>query len=530
MFEIAKCEIQRKNSSLSAQFRINNLEHPSVYTKLDFTLLDNEVLLPFLTPYIQDYKSIRGNGELVASLQNLDSFSFEMLRNPKLRLDVDFDVNTFKANPHQTFTDLRGAATLADEDLVKGALRGKWNGTDFELGLNVQHFLSLFRKGLAPQWTVNARLAHCDIPISGIPVWNPDSEEQATNDTLVQRRDPWELVGTIKGDLELYKSLYRGALIDSVQARFFVTQNRMQFDLQKAKLLGGRVRGELLFQESAVSPPLLRAELYTERLNLQELFLRYDDFGLKNFGHENISGFLSGTISLHLPFEGGKPSLPDLQMHTKVVVHNGELREIKGLEKLSTFIKLDELRHIRFSTLENEISVMGQKIVVPQMNVQSSALSLKLQGEQHFDSRFQYRLQLSLSDLLFNRWRGKSRDLDNEVYEEGGNMGGSLYLLIEGDSTDVRVSFDRRALAERYQQRVQREKEELKALFNEEFNWENRDSAQNAEQTPTVPTKRYTIEWEENDTIKKADSVKAKPKQQPTKKKKDAPAVTWEDE
>lgn len=530
MFEIAKCEIQRKNSTLSAQFRINNLEHPSVYTKLDFTLLDNEVLLPFLTPYIQDYKSIRGNGELVASLQNLDSFSFEMLRNPRLRLDVDFDVNTFKANPHQTFTDLRGAATLADEDLVKGALRGKWNGTDFELGLNVQHFLSLFRKGLAPQWTVNARLAHCDIPISGIPVWNPDSEEQATNDTLVQRRDPWELVGTIKGDLELYKSLYRGTLIDSVQARFFVTQNRMQFDLQKAKLLGGRVRGELLFQESAVSPPLLRAELYTERLNLQELFLRYDDFGLKNFGHENISGFLSGTISLHLPFEGGKPSLPDLQMHTKVVVHNGELREIKGLEKLSTFIKLDELRHIRFSTLENEISVMGQKIVVPQMNVQSSALSLKLQGEQHFDSRFQYRLQLSLSDLLFNRWRGKSRDLDNEVYEEGGNMGGSLYLLIEGDSTDVRVSFDRRALAERYQQRVQREKEELKALFNEEFNWENRDSAQNAEQTPTVPTKRYTIEWEENDTIKKADSVKAKPKQQPTKKKKDAPAVTWEDE
>ena len=155
---------------------------------------------------------------------------------------------------------------------------------------------------------------------------------------------------------------------------------------------------------------------------------------------------------------------------------------------------------------------------------------LKLQGEQHFDSRFQYRLQLSLSDLLFNRWRGKSRDLDNEVFEEGSNMGGSLYLLIEGDSTDVRVSFDRRALAERYQQRVQREKEELKALFNEEFNWENRDSAQNAEQTPTVPTKRYTIEWEENDTIKKADSVKAKPKQQPTKKKKDAPAVTWEDE
>ena len=531
MFEIARCELQRKSSTFSAQFRINNLEHPTVYTKIEFSFLDNEVSLPFMTPYIHDYKSLRGCGELAASLRNLDTFSMESFHNPKLRLDIDFDVNTFKANAHQLFTDLRGAATIADDDLVKGALRGKWNGAEFDLGLNVQHFLSLFRKGMPPLWTVNARISHCDLPTGGIPIWNPDDTLiVVTRDTLAKLRDPWELLGTIKGDLELYKSLYRGSLIDSVQARFLVTQSKMQFDLQKARLLGGRVRGELLYQDERKTQSLLQAQLYTERLNLQELFLRYDNFGLKNFGHENLSGFLSGSIAFSLPFIEGKPSLPDLQLRTKVLVHNGELRELKGLEKLSTFIKLDELRHIRFSTLENEISVADQKIVVPQMNVKSSALSMKIQGEQHFDSRFQYRLQLSLSDLLFNRWRSKGRDLENEVYEEEGNSGGSLYILLEGDSTDVRVSFDRRALAERYQQRVRQEKEELKALFNEEFQWsEGKDSAQ-IEKAPTAPTKRYTIEWEENDTIKKNDSVKIKNKQLPPQKKKDTPTVTWEDE
>lgn len=531
MFEISKCELQRKNSTLSAQFRINNLEHPSVYAKVDFNFQDNEINLPFMRPYIQDYKHLRGNGDIQTSLESLDSLSLASLRKPKLHLDIDVDVNTLNANRHQIFTDLRGAATLTDEDLVKGAFRGKWNGAEFEIGLNVQNFLSLFRKGIPPQWTVNARVQHFDLPPHGIPVWNPDSLPPTTPDSITKQLDPWSLIGTIKGELELYKSLYRGALIDSVETRFLVTQDKMQIELAKARLLGGRVQGELFFQNERHAPSVLRAELHTERLNLQELFLRYDDFGLKNFGHENISGQLSGSFSLHLPFVEGTPSLQALRMRTKVVVHNGELREVKGLEKLSSYIKLEELKHIRFSRLENEITVAEQKIVVPEMSIKSSALSLRLQGEQYFDSRFQYRLQLSLSDLLFNRWRSKEQNLEKEVYEEGGSTGGSLYLIIQGDSTDVSVSFDKRALAARYQQRVQREKEELQTLLNEEFNWgEKKDPRTQTPNATNTPTKRYTIEWEESDSIKHADSAKVKKKPQPPSKKKDPPAVIWEDE
>lgn len=530
MFEIAQCTIQKKSSTFSGQFRLSNLEHPMIYTLFDFVFSENEVVLPFMQPYIGDYKSLRGKVEMAAAFKNLDTLSFESIRNPKLRAELDFDVNTLKANPYQLFTELSGAATLVDEDLVKGAVRGKWNGVEFDLGLNVKHFLTLFRKGIPPQWTLNARLAHYDLPRDGVPVWNQeDTLATSPKDSVDELQRTWDRVGTIRGDLALYKCLYRGALIDSLQSSFYFAKDRMQLNLQQVKLLGGRAQGEVFFQNISPRESTLQAKLNTERLDLKELFLRCDDFGLKSFGHENLSGLLSGSLSMNLPLTNGKPDLPNLRLNTKLVVHNGELTEMKGLETLATFIKLEELKQIKFSTLENEITIADQKVIIPQMRVRSSALFLKVQGEQYFNSRFQYRLQLSLSDLLFNRWRAKGRELEEHVYEEEGNSGGSLYILLEGDSTNMRVSFDRRALADRYQQRVRQEKEELKALFNEEFQW-GKDSMQEGSKGTTSPTKRYTIEWEERDTIKRNDSVKAKSKVVTPTKRKDPPAVVWEDD
>ena len=332
--------------------------------------------------------------------------------------------------------------------------------------------------------------------------------------------------------MHLSSCTYRGALLDSVQAHVFASKARIQLDLQKAHLLGGRLRGELSFLPESADVDLLRANLYPDRLDLRELFLRYDDFGLKNFGHRNLSGQLSGNIALHLPFFHGKPHFPDLQLRTHVTVYNGELNEVDGLEALSTFINLDELRHIRFSTLSNDISVLQQKIAVPQMTINSSALSLRLQGEHYLDSHFQYRLQLSLSDLLFHRLRAKSRTLDEDSYQEEGKDGGVLYLLLQGDSTGVNVSYDRKALADRYRERVAQEKEELRNLFDEEFHL--RRSADSVRH-PKEPAKeqRYRIEWEEVDSTQR---VPATPSPKPptlapkTDPKKEKPTITWEDE
>ena len=198
------------------------------------------------------------------------------------------------------------------------------------MGLNVKHFLTLFRKGIPPQWTLNARLAHYDLPRDGVPVWNQgDTLATSPKDSVEELQRTWDRVGTIRGDLALYKCLYRGALIDSLQSSFYFAKYRMQLNLQQVKLLGGRAQGEVFYQNISPRESTLQAKLNTERLDLKELFLRCDDFGLKSFGHENLSGLLSGSLSMNLPLTNGKPDLPNLRLNTKLVVQNGELTEMK---------------------------------------------------------------------------------------------------------------------------------------------------------------------------------------------------------
>ncbi|MGP1362308.1 MAG: hypothetical protein ACTTKZ_01315 [Bacteroides sp.] len=533
LFEISKCEITRGTSIVHLLLKLSNLEHPTLYTLLKGSLQNDEIPLPFLAPYVQSYNHLRGEGEFVTTLTRLDSLSFANLENPKFKFNIDFDLNKIAPNPFHQFTELRGAITLSDENLIKGAIRGKWNEVDFELGVNVLHFLSLFRETAPrPLWTLNARLTNWRIPNDGIPVWNPETRNSSSNDSsTIRSADLWKRLGYMKGELSIFRSQYRGDAIDSFQAQFALSQEKFQVNLKNLLCFGGHLHGDLCLENDTPQSRLLRANLYPDRLNLQSVFRGYENFGLKNFGHENLSGLLSGTLSLHLPFIGNSLDFDRLQMRTKIQIYNGELRDINGLEKLSTFIRLEELKRLHFSTIENEISVARQKITIPRMRIKSSALSLNVQGEQYFNSHFQYRLQLSLSDLLFNRWRTKSKNWEDESYEESGaNSGGSLYVIIEGDSTDVRVSFDRKALAERLRTHVQQEKEELRELFNDEFRWRKNDSAMRTVK-PNTPNPHYTIEWEENDSINRVDSAKRnKKKISPFKKQKDLPTVTWEDD
>ena len=108
-----------------------------------------------------------------------------------------------------------------------------------------------------------------------------------------------------------------------------------------------------------------------------------------------------------------------------------------------------------------------------------------------------------------------------------------LYLILQGDSTGVQVSYDRKALADRYRERVAREKEELRDLFNEEFHLRPAADSLRPVKEPSKE-QRYRIEWEELDSTQRASSkpVKQKPStpEIKTEPKKEKPTITWEDD
>ena len=98
----------------------------------------------------------------------------------------------------------------------------------------------------------------------------------------------------------------------------------------------------------------------------------------------NSGGVERGTIEISkaLVSSGWKSGFildeDALVLKSDMIIKKGELNKFKPLKNLSTYINIEDLRNVKFSTLENTIQISNKKITIPAMEIKSSALSVYL--------------------------------------------------------------------------------------------------------------------------------------------------------
>jgi hypothetical protein len=112
--------------------------------------------------------------------------------------------------------------------------------------------------------------------------------------------------------------------------------------------------------------------------------------------------------------------------------------------KLSKYIDVDELRHIRFKTLKNVIFIKDRQVTMPEMAMYSTAFNISVSGQHSFDNVFDYRLKVLLSEVLFNKARKKRHEINEFLVEETPSDQTTIPLIIAGTPKDFDVRFDRK--------------------------------------------------------------------------------------
>jgi len=177
-------------------------------------------------------------------------------------------------------------------------------------------------------------------------------------------------------------------------------------------------------------------------ININEMFAQLNNFNQTTITAENISGKLTFTADVNADFVQGELDEKNLSAVVALVVKKGELMNLKSLESLSRFIDVEELRHVKFSTLRNKISISNQTISIPEMLVESNAINISLSGSQTFQGAIDYSVKLNLFDVLGKKIR-KRKDLTE--YEEEGQNDFNFYLRITGTRENPSVKYDRRS-------------------------------------------------------------------------------------
>jgi len=262
--------------------------------------------------------------------------------------------------------------------------------------------------------------------------------------------------------------------------------------------LSGLVSGNAAAADLKDKGYAMRGWFDIENIDIKKTFTAFSNFRQDYIKSENLDGLITGTISLSATSDRNlKIKKEDLVLNGEYRIMDGRLINFEPAYKLSRFIEVDELAEISFSEMENELIINNEMITIPRMDISSSAFNISLEGRHGFDGIYEYHLRVLLSELLSKKKNAKVSEFG--LIEDDGLGRTSLYLRINGDRNGSRVSHDTEALRSGIREDLQREKQTIKSILNEEYGWYKGDSI------PAVPaseSRRFRITWEETDSLK----------------------------
>lgn len=264
--------------------------------------------------------------------------------------------------------------------------------------------------------------------------------------------------------------------------------------------LGGSISGNAGATLSGAGGYMTRGWFDMDGINIKSAFASFNNFGQKSISDKNLEGILTGSISLSLNTDSlFKPIMSSLKANGYYSVIDGALLHYEPAAKLSRFIEIDELENIRFEELKNDLIISDSKLMIPSMDINSSAFNISLSGEQSFAGEFEYHLKVALSDILGKKAK-KSESYISEfgTISDDGLGKNTLYLRLKGGPAGTEVSYDVKKLAEDIKTDIKVERQVLRTILNEEFGWYKNDSIKvNSEEK----SRKFRITWEEEGRV-----------------------------
>ena len=283
--------------------------------------------------------------------------------------------------------------------------------------------------------------------------------------------------GTFPNDIDMFLSFKADTFVwDKLMAQnatgdFRLSNQILSFHNLKFQIFDGSMSGELSINGSQVKSHSLFCEGRANNVNITQLFRGFDNFNQQTITDQNLKGILSAKFTLNASFDSKwKTNSKAIMLESNVIIKNGELNNIKELNALSNYTRIDDFSHIVFSTLENTIQIKNGNILIPDMLVKSNKMDIDLAGTHNFDNVYDYHIGVLMSDVLYKKAKSKSQNEFGEVQSDGYGRT-KLFFHVYGKGDDLSVKYDNKNMAKKLKKDMAEEGKDLKTVLNKEFGW-----------------------------------------------------------
>tara|TARA_B100001057_G_scaffold62114_1_gene55439 strand:+ start:531 stop:3023 length:2493 start_codon:yes stop_codon:yes gene_type:complete len=287
---------------------------------------------------------------------------------------------------------------------------------------------------------------------------------------------------------------------DRFRMRNFSSKISYKNKLLKAKdlvleTMSGNITSNVTFEQVKDGKLRLVSATELDNINVRQLFYEFHNFGQTTMRHKHLKGKIDSEIYLRNEWDNYFNPINDhLYSFIDIKINNGELLDFEPLMMMSDYISVEELKRIKFSTLENQIEIKNNLIDIPFMEIHSTAIDIAGSGTHSFDNVIDYEFKILLNEILGNKFKRKNKKKVSEfgVVQDDGVKGMTMFLKMQGTVDKPLISYNTLRLRESLSDGFKKEKKELKDVIKNQFKDKNNDN-----HIQGNPDYDNIIEWEE---------------------------------
>jgi len=488
--------VQLKNGSLKGSCTIRQFNDPVInlnaVAKLDLSEVDKFLALSSI-------HSMQGRAEMNirinGSVNKIATFSAGSFQELRANGDLTIKDASFRLpNDTLNYSGFNGSLRFTNNDVVVEQFKGLAGKSDFFIQgrlSNVFAFVLSENKPLRIDASVSSNLVNLDELFKR-------KTHQGSDSTYGFKISPRISLAI---DARVRSLKFRRFSASEIVGNFSVNNkmlmaNRLSFNTMDGKIdMNGSVDG------TQPGKLLLSCNTELKKVDIRRLFYECENFGQDVMQDKNLKGKMDADVVFTaISTETLDIDADKIYTRAGLVIHEGELINFEALNALSKFISLDELKHVRFSTLKNQIEIRNRKIIIPQMDIASSAITISASGTHTFDNVIDYHLRLLLSDILSRK--AKKAKKENEEFGEIADDGlgkTNLFISMTGNVENPIIAYDTRGAKQKMQEDLVSQKKDMKQVLHDEFGWYRKDSTVVKKQAGTQKKKepKVIVEFED---------------------------------
>lgn len=218
---------------------------------------------------------------------------------------------------------------------------------------------------------------------------------------------------------------YRKFLANNANASITLLQDRYIINNVSMQATGGsmNIKGQLLNNANAYHTASINADVNS--VDVKKLFASFNNFGQDGIGAANLEGQLTAKVNTELKINDDGEVLPSsVNGAVSFSLKNGALNNFEPIKKIQNFIfKKRDFDNITFAELKDNLTIKNGDIKLNRMEIQSSVLTLFVEGIYSKKAGSDLSIQIPLNNL-------KKRDEDYNPVNIGtkAKVGRSIFL------------------------------------------------------------------------------------------------------